>query len=240
MASKTEGGGATHLSVEIRSNRWFASLRASQQDKLLRAARTMRLNHEQAFFRKNAALRARRDGFALLVQGLLKVSSSTLDGREAILTYVQPGQWFGELAVMDRRQRERDVTSVGESLLLVVEPAEFELLMQDKEFADSVTQLLSSRNRLMLDLLEDFSLRSTRSRAARRLIMLASDDDPYSPPLRKDLRVSHDALASMMGMTRPALAIQLKTLSQMGAIAQGYGKISITSMVTLMAEAAAG
>ena len=44
----------------------------------------------------------------------------------------------------------------------------------------------------------------------------------------------------MIGLTRPALSRQLKTLKQVGAIAQGYGTISITSIVTLMAQAAAG
>jgi CRP/FNR family transcriptional regulator, cyclic AMP receptor protein len=240
MALLTDNQLSADALPDVYKNRWFASLPAAQQAALLRCAKTVWLQDQQMVFRKNAAVRARRDGFALLVKGSLKVSSSTPDGREAILTYVQPGQWFGELSVLDQRQRARDVSSVGQSQLLVVESAEFSRMMDIPAFAHSVVDLLTSRTRLMLDLLEDFSLRTTRSRAARRLIMLAADDDPYQPPTRKDLKVSHDALASMMGLTRPALASQLKTLTQMGAIAQGYGKISITSMVTLMAEAAVG
>jgi Crp-like helix-turn-helix domain len=44
-------------------------------------------------------------------------------------------------------------------------------------------------------------------------------------------------LASMLGMTRQTLAHQLKLLAGVGAIAQGYSRIVITSMVALMAEA---
>jgi CRP/FNR family transcriptional regulator, cyclic AMP receptor protein len=229
-----------HMPSVVPQNRWFRQLSVPLQQRLLRAAKPVDLQEQQLVFRKSGAVRARRDGFALLVSGLLKVSSSTPDGREAILTYVQPGQWFGELAVLDRGQRPRDVICVEPARLLIVEPAEFAQLMQDEEFARGVMQLLTGRTRMLLELVEDFSLRSTRARAARRLIMLASDDDPYKSPMRKDLSVSHDALASMIGLTRPALGKQLQTLAHMGAIEQGYGKIAITSMVTLMAEAAAG
>ena len=228
------------MPVEVRQNRWFASLQAALQVALINAGKTVLLHDGQVVFRKNTLVQTQRDGFALLVKGSLKVSSSTPDGREAILTHVQPGQWIGELSVLDKRQRGRDVTSAGASELLMVEPAEFALLMQNRDFADAVVDLMTSRARLMLGLLEDLTLRSTRSRAARRLVMLAADDDPYLPPERKDLKVSHDALAAMIGLTRPALSRQLKTLKQVGAIAQGYGTISITSIVTLMAQAAAG
>ncbi len=231
---------ARDIPAEVYNNRWFASLSAAHQAALLSAATKVSLKDGQTVWRRNTMVSGQRLGFALLVAGSLKVSSSTDDGREAILTFVQPGQWFGELALLDQRSRERDVSSVGESQLLVVAPAAFEALMEDRAFAASVVDLLASRTRMMLHLLEDFSLRTTRSRAARRLIMLASDDDPYSPPMRKSLNLSHDSLASMMGITRPALATQLKSLTQMGAITQGYGQISITSIVTLMAEAAAG
>jgi Crp-like helix-turn-helix domain len=44
-------------------------------------------------------------------------------------------------------------------------------------------------------------------------------------------------LSSMLGMTRQTLAQQLKVLSEVGAIVQGYGRIVILSMVLLMAEA---
>lgn len=230
----------TGLSTEVDTNRWFAGLPADLQASLLQLAKPVCLQDGQRLLKKNTATRALGDGFAVVVTGLLKVSSHTTDGPEGILTYVQPGQWFGELALLDQHERERDVTSIGESQLWVVEPQGFAALMLNAAFTSAVMNLLTSRHRMMLDLLEDFALRSTRSRAARRLVLLAADDDPYQSPVRTDLKVSHDALASMLGITRPALAVQLKPLTQMGAIEQGYGKITITSMVTLMAEATAG
>jgi CRP/FNR family transcriptional regulator, cyclic AMP receptor protein len=112
--------------------------------------------------------------------------------------------------------------------------------MQEPVLARHITTLLASRTRALLALVEDFTLRSSLSRTARRLVMLAYDDEPQMGKHRAHLEVSQDALASMLGMTRQSVASQLRQLSNRGAIAQSYGRVSIASMVALMSEAAAG
>jgi CRP/FNR family transcriptional regulator, cyclic AMP receptor protein len=225
------------LPKAVARNRWFASLSASHQAALLKVSRRWVLRDDQLVMTQGQSVRKRRDGLMVLVDGSLKIASTSAAGSEAILSFVQPGQWFGELALIDGLPRARDVRSVGVSEVLVVEPDAFAALMQDSSFAAQVTQLLSSRTRMLMGLVEDFAMRSARARAARRLLLLACDDDPYCKPTRKEIHVSHEALASMLGMTRQTLAQQLKLLSQAGAIAQGYSRIVVTSIVVLMAEA---
>jgi CRP/FNR family transcriptional regulator, cyclic AMP receptor protein len=234
---------AAHLPDSARhavlNNRWFSGLTEEHQTRLLSASRRMILRDGQLFAAQSQGVRKRRDGFGVLVEGLLKVSSTSPAGREAILSFVRPGQWFGELAVLDGTGRERDFFSVGSSTILVVEPDAMQVLLHDVELAHQITALLASRTRALLALLEDFTLRSSLSRTARRLIMLAYDDEPQTGPHRKHLDVSQDALASMLGMTRQSVASQLRQLSERGAIKQAYGRVNISSMVALMAEAAA-
>jgi CRP/FNR family transcriptional regulator, cyclic AMP receptor protein len=220
------------------TNRWFASLSSAHQTALLNASRRMQLRDGQLFCAQGQMVRKRRDGFGVLVEGLLKVASTSPDGREAILSYVRPGQWFGELAVIDGAGRERDFFSVGSSEILVIEPDALHPLMQDASLACHITRLLASRTRTLLSLVEDFTLRSSLARTARRLVMLAYDDEPQNGQHRSSLDVSQDALASMLGMTRQSVASQLRQLSARGAIEQAYGRVNISSMVALMAEAA--
>jgi CRP/FNR family transcriptional regulator, cyclic AMP receptor protein len=220
------------------SNRWFASLSEHQQKALLDASRRMSLRDGQLFAAQGQSLRKRRDGFGVLVNGLLKVSSTSTDGREAILSFVRPGQWFGELSVLDSAGRERDFFSVGVSEILVIEPEAMQSLLQDVLLSHQITRLLASRTRTLLSLVESFTLRSSLARTARRLVMLAYDDEPESGQHRATLDVSQDALASMLGMTRQSVASQLRQLSARGAISQAYGRVNISSMVALMAEAA--
>jgi CRP/FNR family transcriptional regulator, cyclic AMP receptor protein len=220
------------------SNRWFAGLPASLQTTLLASCRSMQLKEGQLFCAQGQNLRKRHDGFAVLVQGLIKVASTSTDGREAILGFVRPGQWFGELAVIDGAGRERDFFCVEACQLLVVETEQLQLLLQDPLATTHITRLLASRTRALLSLVEDFSLRNTLARTARRLVMLAYDDEPQSGAHRQSLDVSQDALASMLGVTRQSVASQLRQLSAHGAIEQAYGRVVISSMVALMAQAA--
>jgi CRP/FNR family transcriptional regulator, cyclic AMP receptor protein len=220
------------------ANRWFGSLLPAQQAALLGASRRLVLRDGQLFGAQGQSVRKRRDGFGVLVQGLLKVSSTSPDGREAILSFVRPGQWFGELAMMDGAGRERDFFSVGESEIWVIESDALQELLKDAAMAHHITRLLATRTRALLSLVEDFTMRSSLSRTARRLVMLAYDDEPQNGAHRSYLDVSQDALASMLGMTRQSVASQLRQLSEKGAIEQAYGRVNISSMVALMAEAA--
>jgi CRP/FNR family transcriptional regulator, cyclic AMP receptor protein len=221
----------------VSRNRWFASLTAAQQTALLAVTKRVVLRDGQLLVAQGQSVRKRRDGMFLLVSGSVKLCSSSTLGKEAVLGFVQPGQWFGELALLDGLQRERDIRSVGVSEVLIVESEAFAELMKDPQFARRVGDLMTARARMLLSLVEDFTLRSARARTARRLVLLAYDDDTRSTHARKELGISHDALASMLGMTRQTLASQLKGLAEVGAIAQGYSRIFISSMVVLMAEA---
>jgi CRP/FNR family transcriptional regulator, cyclic AMP receptor protein len=221
----------------LHANRWFAGLSSAHQNALLDASRRMVLRDGQLFAAQGQSVRKRRDGFGVLVEGLLKVSSTSPDGREAILSFVRPGQWFGELAVIDGAGRERDFFSVGTCEIWVIEPDALHQLLQDAALTGHITRLLATRTRNLLSLVEDFTLRTSLSRTARRLVMLAYDDEPQNGQHRSSLDVSQDALASMLGMTRQSVASQLRQLSARGAIEQAYGRVNISSMVALMAEA---
>jgi CRP/FNR family transcriptional regulator, cyclic AMP receptor protein len=218
------------------TNRWFSSLSKQQQETLLSAGRRMLLSDGQLFAAQDEPVRKRRDGFAVLMDGLIKVCSTSTDGREAILSFIRPGQWFGELALLDEASRERDFFSVGSSDVLVIEPDTMHALLKDAQLANQIARLLATRTRALLSLVEGFTLRSSLARTARRLVMLAYDDEAETGQHRSSLDVSQDALASMLGMTRQSVASQLRLLAERGAIEQAYGRIKITSMAALVEQ----
>lgn len=219
------------------TNRWFSSLSKAQQVSLFGAGKRMILSDGQLFATQGEPVRKRRDGFAVLMDGLIKVCSSSTEGHEAILGYVRPGQWFGELALLDGASRERDFFSVGSSDVLVIEPDTMQVLLKDGHLACQIARLLAMRTRALLSLAEGFTLRKSLARTARRLVMLAYDDEAESGQHRVALDISQDALASMLGMTRQSVASQLRLLAESGAIEQAYGRIMITSMSALVAQA---
>jgi CRP/FNR family transcriptional regulator, cyclic AMP receptor protein len=223
--------------VSLLENTWFVALPERSQQSLMAVSQMVGLSDGQVVFNQGDAVRPTRDGFYALTCGSLRVSSKRSDGKQAILSFLDAGNWFGELALIDGARRDRTVTAVGAVSLLVVEPMAFMTLMQDAAFALAVARLMSGRTRALMALVDDASLQSTRARVARRLVMLAHGDASRNVEPKRDLGVSHESLAMMLGMTRQTLAKQLHALTQAGAISQGYGNISVASMVVLLAEA---
>ncbi len=228
-----------HVQAAILSNRWFASLPHHHKQKLLDHGYGVHLRNGQHFSAMGQSVRKRRDGLGLLLRGQLKLASSSLSGKEALLGYIKPGQWFGELALLDGQGRERDFVAMGESQVWVIEPEALQRMLHDAELLGHLVRLLAIRTRALLALVEDFTLRTALARTARRLVMLAYDDEPQNGAYRSQLDLSQDALASMLGLTRQSVASQVRELTERGAVMPAYGRIHVVSMVALMAEAAA-
>ena len=215
------------------SNPWFGALPASLVEAMLARCEHLHLHPGQMALRQTEA----PNGFFGLVSGSLKVSTLREDGREAILAVIEPGNWFGEISLLDGRSRTHDVTALEASELLVLSPSDFAALMARGEFSRAISVLLAGRIRSLYGLVEDATLRSTRARVARRLLMLARGDVTMAADARADVPVSQEALAMMLGITRQTLSKELKALVDEGAVALRYRRIEIMSVVRLKALA---
>lgn len=213
----------------MRSNPWFGALPASLVEAMLARCEQLHLHPGQMALRQAEA----PNGFFGLVSGSLKASTLREDGREAILAVIEPGNWFGEISLLDGRPRTHDVTALEASQLLVLSPSDFAALMARSEFSRAISVLLAGRIRSLYGLVEDATLRSTRARVARRLLLLASGDVTMAADARAEVPVSQEALAMMLGITRQTLSKELKALVALGAVALRYRRIEIVSSAQL-------
>jgi CRP/FNR family transcriptional regulator, cyclic AMP receptor protein len=206
-------------------NGWFGALPADVRAFMLEQAELMRLRPGEMLFRQGDA----PTGLYGLVYGTLKMSSLREDGREAILAVLEPGIWFGEISLIDDLPRTHDATAVGPVEVLVLPRGDFDALMERAVFARAVAQLMAGRIRLLYGIVEDATLRSTRARIARRLLLMARGDVTLSPLKRPRVPVSQEGLAMMLGISRQTLSKELRLLSEQGAIVLGYGYIEVVS-----------
>ena len=93
--------------------------------------------------------------------------------------------------------------------------------------------MLAARVRSLYGMVEDATLRSTRARVARRLLLLARGDATQAREARPVVPVSQEALAMMLGVSRQTLSKELQALAQAGAVSLGYGEIGIASATLL-------
>jgi CRP/FNR family cyclic AMP-dependent transcriptional regulator len=217
----------------MEANPWFASMPRAQREALLGAADLVHLRRGAMLFRQGDPVRAAGSGFYGLAAGTIKISTLRQDGREAILAVLEPGNWFGEISLIDGSPRTHDATALSALDLLVVSPEAFAQQMQGRAFSHAIAALLAARVRGLYGLMEDATLRDLRARVARRLLVLARGDATQSAHLRKRVSLPQEALAMMLGVTRQTLSKELNALAEEQVIALGYGRIELLSLDAL-------
>ena len=217
------------------ANPWFAGLPLAERQGLLAAAERVRLPPGAMLFHKGDAALAAGGGFYGLVQGVIKASTLRQDGREAILAVLEPGNWFGEISLIDGSPRTHDATALTPIDVLVVPPAAFARQMQSLVFAQAMAALLAARVRGLYGLMEDTTLRSLRARVAHRLLTLARGDATQSADVRAAVMLPQEALAMMLGISRQTLSSELAALARDGIVKLGYRRIEIVSAERLEA-----
>ena len=224
---------AAELLQRLAVNPWFAALPLAERRMLVAAGEPVRLAAGEMLFRQGDAVPAGQGFFYGVVSGGIKASSLREDGKEAILVVLEAGNWFGEISLIDGQPRTHDATAVGEAELLALPRPAFDRMMQRPAFALAISRMLAARVRSLYGMVEDATLRSTRARVARRLLLLARGDATQAREPRPVVPVSQEALAMMLGVSRQTLSKELQALAKEGAIELGYGRIAIASVPLL-------
>lgn len=206
-------------------NAWFSALPSDVRALMASQSELLRLGPGAMLFRQGDP----PSNLYGLVSGELKTSSLREDGREAILAVLEAGTWFGEISLIDGLPRTHDATAIGPVEVLLLPRAAFDALMQQAAFARAIAALLAGRIRLLYGIVEDATLRSTRARIARRLLLLARGIAPAAAQVRAHIAVSQEGLAMMLGISRQTLSKELQLLASDGVIALGYGCIEVVS-----------
>lgn len=219
------------LLARMSGNPWFGALPLADRQALLQHAELLHLRPGEMLFRQGDV----PGGFYGLLSGTLKISSLREDGREAILVWLEAGNWMGEISLLDHQPRTHDATALVAASVLVVPQPVFVALMGGVAFAQAIAALLAGRVRSLYGMVEDTALRSMRARVARRLLLLARGDATMAASARPVVPVSQEALAMMLGITRQTLSKELKVLVAQGAVLLRYRRIEIVSAARLKA-----
>ena len=128
----------------INTGRWFSSLSPSLRHDILRCAYVKR-------YKDGELIVARGDPpveWSACARGAVRVSSTSISGKQITLTYVEPGIWFGDVAIFDGDRRTHDAYAHGETTLLCVARTDFQkILALHVELYEALVRLQSRRAR---------------------------------------------------------------------------------------------
>jgi CRP-like cAMP-binding protein len=176
----------------------------------------------------------------LLARGRVKIKAITPDGRETIFAFIEAGEVFGELALVDAEPRREYAEAVEDSLVLALPRDEVLWLMERRpDVALHVTKLLGFRRRRVENRLRNILFRSTRERTVALVLELLESHGQRMPTGAWEvrLRLSHQELANLIGATRESVTLALGRLQREGLITMHRRLIRVPDRAKLSAAA---
>jgi CRP/FNR family cyclic AMP-dependent transcriptional regulator len=219
----------------INAGRWFSSLSPSLKHDILRCAYVKR-------YRDGELITARGEPpeeWIACAKGAIRVSSTSISGKQITLTYVEPGIWFGDVSIFDGDRRTHDAYAHGESTVLCVAKADFKkILAAHVELYEALLRLHARRIRQLYGLVEDLNTLPLRARLAKQLLHLVRS---YGIPslsngseVRIGLHLAQEELAQLLGASRQRVNQELKSMEREDAIRIEPGGLVIRDRDALM------
>jgi CRP-like cAMP-binding protein len=152
-----------------------------------------------------------------IISGELRVLIRTPAGKEVILTDLEAGQFFGEMAAIDGVKRSANVTALTKAELCIAPASVFKsIIFSQPEICERLLRLLSGRIRGLNERLLERSALDLRHRLYAELLRLASPRRGHDgqviispPPLQHDL-------AARIGCRREQVNREVQAMVQEG------------------------
>lgn len=191
-------------------------------------------------FQPDAEIFAKGDlGNALYIvlMGRVCIYSGSSEGEEAILNILEPGEMFGEIALLDGGPRTASARAMNSVDLLQIHREHFvPFLHNHPELGVSMLPVLCARIRMNVDFIEDAAFLHLPARLAKRLLGLAEVHGKPDPQgVRLAFKLSQQDLAHMIGATREHVNKELGLWRERGLIAVEDGVIVICQPENLRA-----
>ena len=143
----------------------------------------------------------------LVVDGLCKVVAPGPQGKDTTLDLFGPGEFLGELSILDGGGRSARVVAVSNTQLLAIERAAFlELLETCPALCRQLLVVMARRMRRLTGTLENVTGLGVRPRLARKLLDLAERQGVRTGGGTKiNLKIPQDELGRMIGAVRESV-----------------------------------
>ncbi|MEO6566421.1 MAG: Crp/Fnr family transcriptional regulator, partial [Casimicrobiaceae bacterium] len=169
-----------------------------------------------------------------VIDGLLKMSNVSAEGKPTSFVGVATGSWFGEGSLMKDEPRRYDMVALRASRIAYVPRTTFMWLLDSSmPFNRFVITLLNERLAQFIGMVEHDRLLGPDARLAR---CLASMFNPHLyPGIGPVLPISQDEIAQLVGLSRQRTNQALQRLEQAGLLRLEYGSITVTDLAGLRA-----
>jgi CRP/FNR family cyclic AMP-dependent transcriptional regulator len=195
----------------------FATLEEADRKAVVQELREQSFDGGQSIFARGDPGRE----IYLVISGRVRLSVLTSEGRELSFAHAEPGQIFGEIAVLDGGVRTADATAVTKVTAFTLSKTALTRLVEQRAVVrEAVIKFLCNRVREADHQMEGIALYPIEVRLARFFLATSRQKGEFKPGAKVvlDLPISQSELALLIGASRPKVNAALAMLEDTGAI----------------------
>jgi CRP-like cAMP-binding protein len=202
----------------------FAGLPEEERERLGRLLRPRRYARGEVIFLEGDQGTA----LCLVAEGRIRIQLTGADGREVVITVYGPGDFLGELALLDGEPRSADAIAQDASRVFWLQQEDFAAFLDNHpRAAMMMLASLSRRLRHTTRVVQDATFRDVPARLARVLLDLSRNGQPAAQGIRLESRLTQGELAAMVGASRETVNRALRGFEQRGLIGWEANRIVI-------------
>jgi CRP-like cAMP-binding protein len=214
----------------LRAGAWFRSLSEDFQNELIDAANLRHLTTGQMVMRRGEP----RTGLFGVLEGSIRVGSTSEDGDEAVLVYAEPPTWFGEVTTFDGGPMTHNGVADRDSLLVHVPAEKVDALLQGHpERWHDMGRLMAMKVRLLFEVMEELSMLPASAVLARRLVHIAEGYGGWTDRIARMVDLSQEQLAITCAISRQTVNRVLNDLEKLNLVRRAYAGIEILDLLGL-------
>lgn len=216
------------ISIElVRAVKLFQGLPDKIQEELCRHIRLREFQKKEFLFHRGTA----GDALFMLFSGRLQVISATDEGKEIGINFLEPGDYFGEIALIDGGMRSASVIAIENSTVGILPKPEALWLFQN---VPAIAERI--QRRLCATIRQEINYRSSMgvSKAFTRIYSVIFGNlqipqqtaAPSKPPTLENLP-SQQTIASMANVSRETVSRAIHVLIRQGIIGKDARRLII-------------
>jgi CRP/FNR family transcriptional regulator, cyclic AMP receptor protein len=194
----------------------FANVEPTALRAVARSLRRRRFRRNEVIFHQGDP----GESLHVVASGAVKIVLPSAEGEEAIIATLRPGDFFGELSLLDGAPRSATAVAIEPSETMALPRSAFhDLLGRDPSLRDALLAGLARELRRLTGHVEELHFLDLAGRLAMRLTRLAREAEPDArDEVRLDWPFTQSDLAAMIGGTRQSVNKLLSGLVDDGLV----------------------
>ncbi len=173
-------------------------------------------------------------GIMAVLSGEVRISAPSTDGKEIILATLQAGEVFGELTLLDGKERTADAVALSPCEIVSLDRRDIlPLLRRQPELCLKLLEVVCERLRRTTTLVEEILFLNVPKRLAKALLRAAGRRVSQTSAAQLHVRLSQRDLGAMIGGTRESVNRCLAEWQRRGVISIEDGVIVIANPAAL-------